>query len=115
MVAVVLVLMPVLLFAAGLALEAAYSMALSRWCLVYVLFLSRALIYTVSKYACTRDAPGVVRAGGAGLVHEEGVVLGQQGPHVVELGPLGHLVAARNRMGNLLHFLRRQTTLNTRV
>ena len=117
MVAVVLVLMPVPLSAAGLALEAAYSVALSRWCLVYVLFLCRALIYTVSKYACTRDAPGVVlvRAAGAGLVHEEGVVLGQQGPHVVELGPLGHLVAARNRMGNLLHFLRRQTTLNTRV
>ena len=88
MVAVVLVLMPVLLSAAGLALEAAYSMALSRWCQVYVLFLSRALIYTVSKYACTRDAPGVVRAAGAGLLHEAGVVLGQQGPHVVELGPL---------------------------
>ena len=43
-----MVLMPVLLSAAGLALEAAYSMALSRWCQVYVLFMSRALVYTVS-------------------------------------------------------------------
>ena len=47
-VAVVLFLMPVLWSAAGLALEAAYSMALSRWCQVYVQFMSRALIYTVS-------------------------------------------------------------------
>ena len=50
--------------------------------------MGRALIYSVSWYACTRDAPGVVRAAGAGLLHEAGVVLGQQGPYVVELGPL---------------------------
>ena len=88
-----MVLVPVPMCAAGLAVEAAYSVALSRWCLVFVLCLCRALIFTVSKYACTRDAPGVVlvRAAGAGLVHEEGVEHDQQGPHVVEHGPLGHL------------------------
>ena len=46
----------------------------------------------------------LVRAAGAGLVHVVGVDLDQQGPHVVELSPLGHLVAARYRMGNLLLF-----------
>ena len=96
--------------AAGLAVEAAYSVALSKWCLVLVLSLCRALIFTVSKCACTRVAPEevLVRAAGAGLVHVVGVDLDQQGPHVVELSPLGHLVAARYRMGNILHFLRRQ-------
>ena len=75
--------------------------------------MGRALIYTVSWYACTRCAPGVVRAAGAGLLHEAREVLGQLGPHV-ELGPLVSL--QRGIVWEIfLHFLRLQTTLNTRV
>ena len=88
MVAVVLVLMPVPLSAAGLALEAAYSMALLRWCQVYGSVLEQGVDLHGQSVRLYCDAPGVVRAAGAGLLHEAGVVLGQQGPHLVELVPL---------------------------